>query len=124
MPGNDGFQMNAGAVSASATGAVVVNVLLAIMIIIASIFVVYTTNQQTILLTQQHDALQTQLASNAALVVNLTRANENVFLSTMLPNERKKELPSYIQDRAREIVERRAENITETRENEKTRRTP
>lgn len=124
MSERNGFQMHAGAVSASATGAVVVNVLLAILIIIASIFVVYTTNQQTILLTQQHDALQTQLASNAALVVNLTRANENVFLSTMLPNERKKELPVYIQDKAREIVERRAENITETRETEKTRRNP
>ena len=42
----------------------------------------------------------------------LTRANESVFLSTILPNESKTNLPPYLKDRAREIVENRAVTIT------------
>jgi len=111
----NGLQFDAGPTHLKATGGTVVNVLLTCLIVGASFYVVWTTNQQTILLTQQHDAIQSQLSGNAALVVNLTRANENVFLSTMLPNERKKELPVYIQDRARDIVESRAAGITQER---------
>lgn len=114
LPGN-GLQVNAGPVTVAASGGMTVQVLLSMLIIGSSFFVIWTTNQQTMLMTEQHNALQTTLASNAALVANLTRANENVFLSTMLPNERKKELPGYIQDRAREIVENRAANITQER---------
>lgn len=115
LPGN-GLQVNAGPVTVAASGGLAVNVLLAILIVGASFYVVWTVNQQTILLTQQHDVHQSQMAANAALVANLTRANENVFLSTMLPDSRKKDLPNYIQDRVREIVENRAANITQERD--------
>ena len=114
MPGN-GLQVNAGPVTVAASGGLTINVLLTILIVASSAYVVWTVNQQTILLTQQHDVHQAQMAANAAMVVSLTRANENVFLSTMLPDARKKDLPNYIQDRAREIVESRAANITQER---------
>lgn len=120
--GGGNFRFSVGPASASATGTTVVNVLLAILIIGTMWSVIYVLNQQTILLTSQHEYIRSQIAINASLINNLTRVNENVFLSAMLPNEKKKELPSYIQDRAREIVERRAENITDNRMSEPNRR--
>ena len=111
----NGFQVDAGPTHIKASGNIAVNVLLAILVVGASFFGIWTTTQQTIILTQQHDAMINSLSENATVITSLTRANENVFLSTMLPNDRKKELPSYIQDRAREIVEKRAEVITNER---------
>lgn len=104
----NGLQVNAGPVTVAATGNTTVNVLLIIFTILASMYVVWTTNQQTTMLTAQHNAI-------IASITALTQANENLFLSTMLPDGRKKDLPGYIQDRARDIVERKAEKITDDR---------
>lgn len=114
MPGN-GLQVNAGPVTVAASGGLTVNVLLALFIVASSAYVVWTTNQQTIIFTQQHDALMVNVSAITASLNAMTQSNENLFLSTMLPNERKKDLPSYIQDKARAIVERRAETITDNR---------
>lgn len=114
MPGN-GLQVNAGPVTVAASGGLTVNVLLAFFIVASSAYAVWTTNQQTIIFTQQHDALMVNVSAITASLNAMTQSNENLFLSTMLPNERKKDLPSYIQDKARAIVERRAETITDNR---------
>lgn len=106
-PGS-GLQVNAGPVMVEARGSTAVNVLLIIFTVLAALYVVQTTNQQTAMLTAQHNAIMASIAA-------LTQANENLFLSTMLPDGRKKDLPSYIQDRARDIVERKAEKITDDR---------
>lgn len=111
----DALEFNAGPTHMKASGGTTVNVILAVSIVGATFYAIWTTNQQTILLSAQHDAIINLVNDNSKLVIALTRANDNVFLSTMLPNERKKELPDYIQDRVREIVESRAENITNER---------
>ena len=109
VPGN-GLQVNAGPVTVAASGSTTVQVLLAFFIIAACMYVVYTNDKRSgemlAMLTAQHNGIMGSLAS-------LREANENLFLSTMLPNERKKDLPDYIQDKARALVERRAESITE-----------
>ena len=99
------FEASAGPAAFRAAGPTVVNVLLAIAIVGASFYGVWTINQQTLMIHQEHYAIMLNLGQ-------LTRANENVFLSTMLPDNRKKDLPPYIQDRVREIVESRAASIT------------
>jgi hypothetical protein len=105
----NGFEFQAGPASAKATGATTVNVLLAMLVIGAVFYSLYATNQQSLLIHQDHKHM------NQALI-DLTHANETLFLSTMLPNERKKDLRGYVQDRAREIVERRAQEITQDRQ--------
>lgn len=101
----DSFEASAGSAAFRAAGHTVVNVLLAIAIVGTSFYGVWTINQQTLMIHQEHYAIMLNLGQ-------LTRANENVFLSSMLPDNRKKDLPPYIQDRAREIVESRAASIT------------
>ncbi len=105
VPGN-GLQVNAGPVTMAASGSITVQVLLACLLFAGSMYVVWTQAQQATMLTMQHNAIMVAIG-------NLTQANENLFLSTMLPNERKKDLPNYIQDKARAIVERKAEGITQ-----------
>jgi hypothetical protein len=109
VPGN-GLQVNAGPVTVAASGSTTVQVLLAFAIVAACMYVVYTNDNRSrdmlAMLTAQHNGIMGNLNS-------LREANENLFLSTMLPDARKKDLPAYIQDRARTLVERRAENITE-----------
>ncbi len=112
---HEGFEFDAGPTHMKASGGTTVNVILAIAIVAAAFYAIWTTNQQTILLSAQHDAIINLVNDNAKLVITLTRANENVFLSTMPPNEQKKDVPLYIQERVKEIVESRAENITNDR---------
>lgn len=104
----NGFELAAGPATLKATGGVVINVLLALLLVGASFYGVWTINQQTLLVQAEHRAI---LAS----VADLRTASENVFLSSVLSNEQKRDLPRYVQDRAKEIVERRAQNITEDR---------
>jgi hypothetical protein len=109
VPGN-GLQVNAGPVTVAASGSTTVQVILSFAIVAACMYVVYTNDSRSremlVMLTAQHNGIMGSLNS-------LREANENLFLSTMLPDSRKKDLPAYIQDRARTLVERRAENITE-----------
>ena len=111
VPGN-GLQVNAGPVTVAASGSMTVQVILAFFVICACMYVVYTNDKRTgemlAMLTAQHNGIMVNLTA-------LRDANENLFLSTMLPDARKKDLPAYIQDRARKLVERRAENITESK---------
>lgn len=114
----NGFELDAGPAHMRATGSTVVQVLLAILVIGASFYGVFTTNQQTIAiqaehaqhlayLSQEHRALRDSLD-------DLARINENVFLASILTAEQKKDLPPYLKDRARDIVENRAKGITQT----------
>lgn len=104
-PYQNSFEAQAGPATFKAAGQTTINVLLAIAIIGVSFYGVWSINQQTLMIHQEHYAIMLNLGQ-------LTRANENVFLSTMLPNEIKKDLPSYIKDRAQEIVKNRAATIT------------
>mgnify|MGYP000025145463 CR=1 FL=1 len=104
-PQHSAFEAHAGPAGLKASGHTAINVLLAIAIVSMSFYGIWTINQQSLMIHQEHYAIMLNLGQ-------LTRANENVFLSTMLPNESKKDLPLYIQDRAREIVENRAATIT------------
>lgn len=104
-PYQNSFEAQAGPATFKAAGQTTINVLLAIAIIGVSFYGIWTTQQQTLMIHQEHYAIMLNLGQ-------LTRANENVFLSSMLPDNRKKDLPPYIQDRAREIVESRAASIT------------
>lgn len=104
-PYQSSFEAHAGPATFKAAGQTTINVLLAIAIIGVSFYGVWSINQQTLMIHQEHYAIMLNLGQ-------LTRANENVFLSTMLPNESKKDLPSYIKDRAQEIVKNRAATIT------------
>ncbi len=112
MPGN-GLQVNAGPVTVAASGGIVVQLLLAIAVVAAVIYSVYTVNErsaaQQTMMTMQHNAIM-------AALVAVTTSNENLFLSSMLPDARKKDLPEYVQNKARAIVERRAEKITDERQ--------
>jgi hypothetical protein len=107
MPDHSGgsVEAQAGPASFRASGHTVINVLLAIAIVSMSFYGIWTTNQQSLMIHQEHYAIMLNLGQ-------LTRANENVFLSTMLPNERKKDVPPFIQDRAQEIITNRAATIT------------
>ncbi len=106
VPNGNGLQVNAGPVTMSASGNTTIMVVLSCMLFAGSMYVVWTQAQMAAMLTMQHNAIMVAIG-------NLTTANENLFLSTMLPNERKKDLPGYIQDKARQMVERKAERITE-----------
>ncbi len=118
VPGN-GLQVNAGPVTVAASGSMAVQVLLACMVFAGSMYVVWTQNNislaQSQQITQQAQMLTMQHNGIMAAITQLSTAQENLFLSTMLPNERKKDLPGYIQDKARALVERKAESITEKR---------
>ena len=103
-PYQSSFEAHAGPATFKAAGQTTINVLLAIAIIGVSFYGVWSINQQTLMIHQEHYAIMLNLGQ-------LTRANENVFLSTMLPNEIKRP-PSYIKDRAQEIVKNRAATIT------------
>lgn len=109
VPSN-GLQVNAGPVTVAASGSMTVQVLLAFFVICACMYVVYTnekrSGEQLAMLTIQHNAIMVNISA-------LRESSDNMFLSSMLPNERKKDLPAYIQDRARALVERKAERITE-----------
>ena len=109
VPGN-GLQVNAGPVTVAANGSVVVQVLLTIAICASVVYSVFTIHQQSTMITMQHNAIMVALS-------NVATSNENLFLSSMLPDGRKKDLPTYIQDKARDIVERRAASITNDRPN-------
>lgn len=111
----NGFEFSAGPAAVKATGSVVINVLLAILVIGAIGFSLYVGNQQNMLIHTDHMAMNQALKDVTKAMNDFTKSNENLFLSTMLPNERKKDLPTYVQDRAREIVERKAQVITEER---------
>ncbi len=104
-PYQNSFEAQAGPAAFKATGHTVINVLLTIAIVSTSFYGIWTTNQQTLMIHQEHYAIMLNLGQ-------LARANENVFLSAMLPNESKKDLPAYIKDRAQEIVKNRAATIT------------
>lgn len=101
------FEAQAGPATFKATGSTVINVLLAIAIIAMSFYGVWTINQQTMMIHQEHYAIMLNLGQ-------LSRVSENVFLSNVLPNEDKKDFPSYLKDRAREIIENRAAALTDT----------
>lgn len=109
VPSN-GLQVNAGPVTVAASGSVAVQVILAFFVICSCMYVVYTNDkrsgEQLAMLTIQHNAIMVNISA-------LRESSDNMFLSSMLPNERKKDLPAYIQDRARALVERKAERITE-----------
>lgn len=117
MAEGDGIELNAGAARVRAYGETTIQVLLTIAVIAAIFYMVVITNQQTMIIQAEHAAHLVSLKQDhreiTATLRDLTAANENVFLSSMLPNERKRELPAYIQDKARAIVEKRAENLTE-----------
>ncbi len=115
--GGNGFELEAGPAHVRASGATVVQTLLAVFIILASFYVVFVTSQQTMViqaehaqhlayLSQEHRALRESLD-------DLSRINENVFLASILTAEQKKDLPPYLKDRARDIVENRARGITQ-----------
>ena len=101
----DSFEASAGPAAFKAAGHTVINILLTMAMVGMAFYGIWTTQQQTLMIHQEHYAIMLNLGQ-------LTRANENVFLSTMLPDNRKKDLPPYIQDRVREIVESRAASIT------------
>lgn len=111
----DQIDVNAGPVNVKATGDSTVNILLTIAIVGATFYTIWTTNQQTILITAQHDAIISLVNENARMMNQWARANDNVFLSTLLPNEKKKDIPPYLQERVREIVEKRADVMTNER---------
>lgn len=111
----DQIDVNAGPVNVKATGDSTVNILLTIAIVGATFYAIWTTNQQTILITAQHDAIINLVNENARMMNQWARANDNVFLSTLLPNEKKKDIPPYLQERVREIVEKRADVMTNER---------
>ena len=111
----DQIDVNAWPVNVKATGDSTVNILLTIAIVGATFYAIWTTNQQTILITAQHDAIINLVNENARMVSQWARANDNVFLSSLLPNEKKKDIPPYLQERVREIVEKRADVMTNER---------
>lgn len=111
----DQIDVNAGPVNVKATGDSTVNILLTIAIVGATFYAIWTTNQQTILITAQHDAIINLVNENARMMNQWARANDNVFLSTLLPNEKKKDIPPCLQERVREIVEKRADVMTNER---------
>jgi hypothetical protein len=108
QPNGNGFEFSAGGASAKASGSTTVNVLLASLIVISSFYGVWSINQQTLIINQEHLAIMAAMAA-------LTRANENVFLGTLMTPEQKTNLPPLVSDRARALVERGAENITNKR---------
>lgn len=113
----NGFELNAGPATLKATGGVVVNVLL---LIGASFYGVWATTQQTILIQSEHAShllsLRQEHNAMSATLEELARANQDVFLSTILTPEQKKDLPQYLQQRAKAIVERKAQTVTENRQ--------
>jgi len=116
----NGFELNAGPATLKATGGVVINVLLALLLIGASFYGAWMTNQQTMLIQAEHAqhliALRQEHNAMSAALADLTRTSENVFLSSVLSNEEKRGLPLYIKERAKELVERRAQTVTESRQ--------
>jgi hypothetical protein len=100
LTGN-GFEIQAGPAQVRATGSTVINVLLAILIIASSGFVIYVTNQQTMMIQSEHRGM-------LEMIADLKSANENVFLSTILTPEQKQNLPSFVKEKARSLVERKA----------------
>lgn len=116
----NGFELNAGPATLKATGGVVVNVLLALLLIGASFYGVWATTQQTMLIQAEHAshllALRQEHNAMSATLEELARANQDVFLSTILTPEQKKDLPQFVQQRAKAIVERKAATVTENRQ--------
>lgn len=116
----NGFELNAGPATLKATGGVVVNVLLALLLIGASFYGVWATTQQTMLIQSEHAshllALRQEHNAMSATLEELARANQDVFLSTILTPEQKKDLPQFVQQRAKAIVERKAATVTENRQ--------
>lgn len=116
----NGFELNAGPATLKATGGVVINVLLALLLIGASFYGVWMTNQQTMLIQAEHAqhliSLRQEHNAVSLALADLTRTSENVFLSSVLSNEEKRGLPMYIKERAKELVERRAQTVTESRQ--------
>ena len=116
----NGLQVNAGPVTVAANGSTTVQVLLSACIVAASMYVVYTNNQRSdqmeAMFTMQHNAIMVGVNGMVTSMNAIATSNENLFLSNMLPDGRKKDLPSYIQDKARAIVEQRAETITDKRQ--------
>lgn len=116
----NGFELNAGPATLKATGGAVINVLLALLLVGASFYGVWMTQQQTIIIQHEHAqhlvSLRQEHNAMSAALSDLTRTSENVFLSSVLSNEEKRALPAYIKDRAKEIVERRAQTVTENRQ--------
>lgn len=111
--------MQVGPARIQATGGQVVPVLLAMVVIGFTFYGVFITNQQTIQIQQEHaqhlSIISSEHRALSESLRELAVANENVFLSTILTPEQKKDLPQYVKDRAKAIVSRKAETITDTR---------
>ena len=82
----DSFEASAGPAAFKAAGHTVINILLTMAIVGMAFYGIWTTQQQTLMIHQEHYAIMLNLGQ-------LTRANENVFLSSMLPDNRKKAVP-------------------------------
>ncbi len=115
----NGFELQAGPATLKASGSTVIPVLLALLVIGVSFYGVFTTNQQTMQIQTEHAqhlaVISTEHRQMTEMLRDLTQANELVFLSTILSPEQKKDLPEYLKLRVKQIVERKAETITESR---------
>jgi hypothetical protein len=118
--GNGGFKINAGPIQIDASGATVINVLLAGSLLCATAYMIYTTHQQTVILQQDHSNQQQMMNGYMGVrasehmtllseIVELKNENRKMFLSSILTDHQKKQLSTTIQEKAKEIVEKKAD---------------
>lgn len=116
----NGFEVKAGPAEVKATGSTVITVLLACLIVAANFYSVFITNQQTIQIQAEHAQHMAIISTDHRAMVeamrDLAQANDNVFLSTLMTPDQKQDLPGYLKARAKAIVERKAQTVTENRQ--------
>lgn len=116
----NGLEMEAGPARVRATGSTTITVLLAMLIVAANFYSVFVTNQQTIQIQAEHAQHLAIISTDHRAMVeamrDLAQANDNVFLSTLMTPDQKQDLPGYLKARAKAIVERKAQTVTENRQ--------
>jgi len=116
----NGFEMEAGPAKVKATGSTVITVLLACLIVAANFYSVFVTNQQTMTIQAEHAQHLAIISTDHRAMVEAMReqaqASDSVFLSTLMTPDQKQDLPGYLKARAKAIVERKAQTVTESRQ--------
>lgn len=102
--------------TAKAKGSASVTTMLACLVISAIGYSLYVTDQQSNMIHQDHMAINKALMTMNTSIADITKSNDNLFLTTMMSNESKAALPAWIQERARSIVENRAQLAKATEE--------
>lgn len=116
----NGFEAHAGPAWVKASGSTVINVLLAILLLTATFYMIYTINQQTIMIQNDHSLMQNSMNSymtqrsqeHMTMIsefIDLKNENRKMFLSSILTNKQKEALSPEIQEKAKQIIERKAD---------------